>query len=215
MRAFDFHTHQKKEADCIQNVILGQRIPETGYFSLGFHPWYLKQNWQEAFQTILELESEPRLLAIGEAGFDRIKGPEIIIQKEAFEAQANLAYEWGIPLILHCVKGHDLLVEFLKNNSKSPQIIWHGWNLKPRLAKQLEDFPVSFSFGKAILEEDSNAQNWLKACPKHKIFLETDDSELEIDSIYESASLILGFSVEDLMALTEENWNRIARKNLK
>lgn len=109
-------------------------------------------------------------MAIGESGFDRLKVPEISLQKDAFYAQARAAAELGIPLILHCVKSHDLLLEYLKSEKNPPWIIWHGWNQKPELAQQLLSFPVFFSFGKHIRLPDSNAAKWLAACPLDRIF---------------------------------------------
>lgn len=214
MQFWDFHTHQARSTGAIQNAVWDQ-IPLTGYFSLGFHPWFLEENWQEHYRKLEQLAtSEKRLLAIGEAGFDRIKGPELDLQKAAFTAQAQLAYSLEIPLILHCVKAHDLLLEFLKTNRYPPSIIWHGWNLKPELAKQLLDFPVCFSFGRHLLSPESNATKWLEDCPRDRIFLETDDSAVEIGSVYQAASLILRLPVEEVPELTLANWNRISKRKI-
>lgn len=215
MQFWDFHTHQARSTGAIQNAVWDQ-TPLTGYFSLGFHPWFLEENWQEHYRKLEQLAtSEKRLLAIGEAGFDRLKGPELDLQKTAFSAQAQLAYSLGIPLILHCVKAHDLLLEFLKTAPKKlPSIIWHGWNLKPILARQLLGFPVYFSFGKHILKDQSNAVIWLQECPRDRIFLETDDSGLEIGSVYQAASLILRLPVEEVAELTLANWNRISKRKI-
>lgn len=214
MQFWDFHTHQVRSESAIQNAFGGQ-TPLDGYFSLGFHPWFLEENWQEDFQKIEQIAAtENRLLAIGEAGFDRLKGPELDLQKTAFSAQAQLAYSLGIPLILHCVKAHDLLMEFLKTAPKLPSIIWHGWNLKPILARQLLGFPVYFSFGKHILRDQSNAAIWLQECPRDRIFLETDDSGLEIGSVYQAASLILRLPVEEVAEMALANWNRISKRKI-
>jgi TatD DNase family protein len=156
--------------------------------SVGIHPWEVASNWEAAFEKIKEEAAQnPRVLAIGEAGFDRLKGPEILLQKAAFYAQASLATQLEIPLILHCVKSHDLLLEYLKSAKNPPNIIWHGWNQKPALARQLLLFPVFFSFGKHLLHPHSNAEQGLKGCPIDRIFFETDDSGL----IYQPTSLIL------------------------
>lgn len=45
-------------------------------------------------------------------------------------------------------------------------------------------------------------------------FLETDDSGLEIDSIYKAASLILRLPVEEVAELTVANWNRISKRKI-
>ena len=214
MKFLDLHSHHIKPENVIFSLTSEFEVTDSGYFSVGLHPWFLKEDWRENVKQILEIAKNPRCLAIGESGFDRLKGPEILVQKEAFQFQAELAFDLNMPLILHCVKGHDLLLEFLKREKNLPNIIWHGFNQNPRLANQLLDFPVSFSFGKALLIPDSNAAHWLKSCPLDRIFLETDDSGLEIYSIYQAASLLLQLSEEDLGNLVKENWNRISNRKL-
>ncbi len=214
MKFLNLHTHQVEPENGIFNLTPDFEIPVSGYFSAGLHPWFLKEDWRGNLEKLKEIANNPRCLAIGESGFDRLKGPEISVQKEAFRAQAELAATLGIPLILHCVKGHDLLLEFLKSSNNTPNIIWHGFNQNSKLALQLLDFTVSFSFGKALLIPDSNAAHWLKSCPLDRIFLETDDSGLDIYSIYQAASLLLQLSEEDLGNLVKENWNRISNRKL-
>ncbi|MBY5951967.1 TatD family hydrolase [Algoriphagus marincola] len=216
MKLFDIHTHRLNIPNSIFNAERDiNSLSPNQYFSIGLHPWYLYDKWEEKWSEFRNYVSNQNCLAIGEAGFDRLRGPELSIQKAALEEQANTAKTEGIPLILHCVKGHDLLLEYLKNTNSHPEIIWHGWNLKTHLAEQLLPFSINFSFGEKILDSKSNASLWLKNCPKERIFLETDNSDKEIDQIYQAASLILGLSVEDLERQVIQNWNRISSKKLK
>lgn len=183
--------------------------------SMGIHPWEVDSNWEAYFEKIKrEAAQSSCVLAIGEAGFDRLKGPDILVQKDSFYAQAWAAAELGIPLILHCVKAHDLILEYLKSAKNPPCIIWHGWNQKPELARQLLPFPVFFSFGKQILHPDSNAAKWLAACPFDRIFFETDDCELKIESIYQAASLILQLPEARLAEQVIANWNTISKRKI-
>jgi TatD DNase family protein len=183
--------------------------------SLGIHPWELDSNWERHFEKIKrEAVHNQFILAIGEAGVDRLKGPEISLQKDAFYAQASAAAELGIPLILHCVKSHDLLLEYLKSAKNPPAILWHGWNQKPELATPLLPFPVFFSFGKQLLHPGSNAAKWLAACPMDRVFFETDDSELKIESIYQAASLILQLPEARLAEQVIANWNAISKRKI-
>jgi len=46
-----------------------------------------------------------RVVAIGEAGFDRLRGGSPAVQREAFVAQSKIAEAVGKPLVLHVVKG--------------------------------------------------------------------------------------------------------------
>ena len=214
MHCWDFHTHREGQPCSI--VQAGKSTLVEGFpVSLGIHPWELDTNWERHFEKIKrEAAQNPYVLAIGEAGVDRLKGPEISLQQSAFYTQASWAATLGIPLILHCVKSHDLLLENLKSAKNPPNIIWHGWNQKPELATQLLPFPVFFSFGKHILHPGSNAAKWLAACPLDRVFFETDDSGLEIGSIYQRASLLLQLPVPSLAAQVIANWNAISKRKI-
>ena len=214
MHCWDFHTHRQGQNHSIFQAGKSTLV-EGVHVSLGIHPWDLASNWESHFEKIKrEAAQNPCVLAIGEAGFDRLKGPEISLQKVAFHAQARAAAELGIPLILHCVKSHDLLLEYLKSTMNPPCIIWHGWNQKPELAAHLLPFPVFFSFGKQLLHPSSNAAKWLAACPIDRVFFETDDSELKIESIYQAASLILQLPEARLAEQVIANWNTISKRKI-
>jgi TatD DNase family protein len=209
----DFHTHQKGSELSIFNVLPDSGIPHQ-CFSWGIHPWYLNEKWEKELEKIAASSSNPWLVAIGECGFDLIRGPEIELQIKAFTAQVNLAKKLGLPLILHCVKGAHLLQEFLKKHPDSPAIIWHGFNQNPQVAESLLTYPVYFSFGKGILKKDSNAQQWFLKCPLEKIFFETDNSDIPISEIYQQASLLLGLSTMQIADQVLENWNRISNRKM-
>lgn len=214
MQLWDIHTHQAGQPYSLYQKDSLATSGE-GVCSVGIHPWRVDLAWEEEITRIQEyVLGNKQVLAIGEAGFDRLKGPDIPLQKEAFSAQASLAARLEIPLILHCVKSHDLLLEYLKSAKNPPCIIWHGWNQKPELARQLLPFPVFFSFGKPILHSGSNAEKWLKSCPLERVFFETDDSELKIESIYQAASLILQLPEARLAEQVIANWNAISKKKI-
>jgi TatD DNase family protein len=207
----DFHTHSPGNKLGIYNLGIHEN-PADGIFSMGLHPWYLDGNWEKDIESLTEKLKDPRIVAVGECGFDLLRGPDLAIQQQAFEAQAALAKSLGLPIILHCVKGLHLLQQFVKNHSQP--IIWHGFNLNPEVAKRLLAHPVHFSFGKHLLVEHSHAQAWLKTCPLDKVFFETDNSGLPIEAIYQRASLILGLPIPRLREVELENWNRISSRKI-
>jgi TatD DNase family protein len=211
----DFHTHQSGCKSGVFSLEPNFEIPASGYFSAGFHPWFLEENWAQKIDQLQKLSLHPRCVAIGESGFDRLKGPALEVQETAFRAQTELAVERGLPMILHVVKSHDLLLRWIKNTPNRPPIIWHGFNLKVEIAKEFEKFGIFYSFGKALLNPESNASNWIKSCAPEQIFLETDDSGLNIMKIYEAASLLLHCEVEELANQVKVNWNRISTQELK
>jgi TatD DNase family protein len=105
-------------------------------------------------------------------------------------------------------------MEYLKSTKNPPAILWHGWNQKLELARQLLPFPVFFSFGKQLLQPSSNAVQWLSACPLDRVFFETDNSELEIAAIYQAASLILQLPEVVLTERVIANWNAISKRKI-
>jgi len=214
MHFWDIHTHQELQPHSIfqaGNHPMVEGVP----ISLGIHPWEVDSNWERHFENIKrEVAQNLSVMAIGESGFDRLNGPEIALQKKAFYEQASAAAELEIPLILHCVKSHDLLLEYLKSTKNPPSIIWHGWNQKPELAAQLLPFPIFFSFGRQLLHPGSNAAKWLAACPRDRVFFETDESGLEIGSIYQAASLILQLPETRLAEQAIANWNAISKRKI-
>lgn len=212
MTYLDIHTHQEPRSNRIYNLL--DKSPPNSPYSFGIHPWYLDNNWKNQINEIENKIHDPNLFAIGECGFDLLRGPEENLQVEAFMAQAKLAKKHHLPLILHCVKGLHLLQQYLKTEKNPPFIIWHGFNQKARIAQRILQFPVYFSFGEAIFKEGSNAQIWLKSCPLDRIFLETDTSEKNISSIYEQASLILCLPVQSLDRQLRENWKKISKRGI-
>jgi TatD DNase family protein len=73
---------------------------------------------------------------------------------------------------------------------------------------------VFFSFGKQLLQPSSNAIQWLSACPLDRVFFETDDSGVEIDSIYQAASLLLQLPEARLAEQVIANWNVLSNRKI-
>ncbi|EKB49497.1 TatD family hydrolase [Cecembia lonarensis] len=214
MALLDIHTHTIGNPKGIFNgLALEKAKPQP--FSLGLHPWYLKKDWKLEFFHLERHINHPSLYAIGECGFDLIKGPSTDLQLKVFIQQATLAKRFQLPVILHCVKGLHLLQQYLKTHTDPPFIIWHGFNQKVNIAQKLLIFPIFFSFGEALFKKGSNAEKWLRICPLDRIFFETDISDKNISSIYEQASLILDIPVKTLEKQVGKNWKQISKRGIK
>lgn len=190
---FDVHTHQAKE-NSILNCFPKDKIPDQ-WFSVGIHPWYL-EDIETQKKLLLEKSSLSNCKAIGEFGFDRLCGTSLELQDELFDFHFNLAHEINKPIIIHCVRGFDLLIPKIKN-STVPVII-HGFNQNEEIFNQLMKIEnVYLSFGAALLREDSNAQKALLKIEKNRFFLETDDQiERKIEEIYTKTSELLNLQIE-------------------
>lgn len=171
-------------------------------FSCGVHPWY-SENADPQLKFLSEIADDSRIIAIGEAGYDRLKGPALSVQAYVFEKQVELSEQLCKPLIIHCVKSwEELLASQKKLHPKQPWII-HGYRGKPELTKQLLDHGFMFSVNDKFNKES------VKLIPSDYIFCETDDADLNIISVYESLAESLEIQLDDLCERIEKNITEI------
>lgn len=158
-------------------------------FSCGVHPWY-SEDAQPQIEFLKEIVAEPKIIAIGEAGYDKLKGPDLITQKNIFEQQVILSEELNKPLIIHCVKAWDELLSSHRRLQPKQTWIIHGYRGKPQLTKQLLKHDFYFSVGERFNHES------LKLIPTDRLFCETDVHEVTIESIYAEAAETLEIEIE-------------------
>jgi TatD DNase family protein len=144
-------------------------------------------------------------VAIGEAGFDKLRGPDIETQYRAFEAQVKISEEIRKPLFIHCVRAWDELMPAYKRlRPKMPWLI-HGFRGSVELAMQLlaKGMYLSFWFDFVLRPESSIL---LRSLPKERIFFETDGSDADIRTIYDKVAVDLGMSVDELKTVIRRNF---------
>jgi TatD DNase family protein len=210
----DIHNHGARPAPgkfSIETLMAHEeREPEniTGLtFSFGIHPWHLNEkNHNQLIARVIKTAGNPDVAAIGEAGFDRIKGPSPELQRKTFEEQVLIAGELKKPMVIHCVRAWDELLQ--EHKCIKPKMPWliHGFRGKPDLALQLisKGMYLSFWFDFVMKPE---AVPLLKSVPKDRIFLETDGAEIDIRDIYNKVSADLGLTVDELKARIISNYN--------
>lgn len=212
MKYIDIHTHTvipKTQENRISfyNRIVGQEtlgdLSHIEMFSVGIHPWFIhsdKSN-DQLLEQLWEKAKQPEVWMIGEAGLDKLHETPLERQLYLFEQQALLAEELHKPLIIHCVKAwSELLALRKKIRPLSPWLI-HGFRGKRELAEQLLKENIYLSFG----EQFQSAALQI-AWPTH-FFLETDESKLDIQEIYEKVAAALSVPTEMLMEQIEQNFS--------
>jgi TatD DNase family protein len=148
--------------------------------------------------------AHPHVIAIGEAGFDQLRGPSHAVQRSAFFFQAELAEELGKPMVIHCVKGWDSLLKARKELNPEMNWVIHGFRGNPKLALSLVEAGFWFSLGiKGLTEEVLNV------LPAGKLLLETDDSGGSIEDIYRSCAELTGRDARVLSELIRTNFNNL------
>jgi TatD DNase family protein len=213
----DIHTHQLKDGNETVRVINrfpGQDIPAfngRNFFSVGLHPWKIKTP-EENNQDLLMMEEALELdhvIFVGECGLDKLALTDFEEQKRVFQAQAFMAEEFRTPLIIHCVKAWNEIMELLNKNKPTVPWIFHGYNGNAEISRQLSRKKALFSFGELLFRENSKAIESLRLLPLHKLFFETDDFESPVSEIFNRAAELKNVSAENLKKIVWQNFNRI------
>ena len=178
------------------------------YFSIGIHPWNANKI-EDNFFTVEHLAMNKKCLAIGEIGLDKLQGPDISIQKRAFEKQVLLSEKLKLPVILHCVKSWNE-ISMIKQKLKPIQTwVYHGFN-KVGILDEVIKTGLMISIGASIFT-NLQLQSLLVKIPNNRLLLETDDANIDIYTIYEKVSEIKKIPLSELEVIIEENFNRIFR----
>ncbi|WP_294206737.1 TatD family hydrolase [uncultured Chryseobacterium sp.] len=206
MEFFDFHHHKKDRAFGIYNLDCHDPVPDFPY-SAGIHPKDIVSGGMEMqLIQLKELASHKLCVAIGECGLDAMAEADQDVQEEIFLKQILLSNETRKPLIIHCVRKYYEVIAFRKKAEQA--MVIHGFNKKQGIANDLIRNNFYLSFGKAVLYNLS-LQDTLRRVPMNRIFLETDDADVDIGELYQKTAAIKGIPVEKLSEQIRENLAQI------
>ncbi len=206
--------HGHRQANNIQewvmmNLMASQYPPddiENGYYSVGFHPYNVGKVEEEETLNKVRLATEnPHVLAIGEIGLDKSIEAPMDDQFRIFRSQVEIAEFAELPVVLHVVRAFNEMIEFMKNHKPVVPMIIHGYNGSPEMAEQLIKAGYLLSFGQAVAADHSKIVESLALVPAERMFLETDEGDLDIREIYQFAAEVKGISTEHLRMQIFEN----------
>lgn len=222
----------KKAADIAQGYKQGV------YAAIGLHPIHLNAKLVEIekdssepsfkikgedfnYDKYKELAKKEKVVAIGEIGLDYLQKPENEEklkqfkenQKRIFLEQSKLAEEMKLPIIVHCRKAHDELLEIL--NSKNKGVIHCFTGNRTQLKKYLEK---GFYIGLNGIIFKLNLEKVIKQIPLERILVETDCPYLSpppfqgkrnkptyVKYVVEEIARIKDKSIEEISEITAQN----------
>jgi TatD DNase family protein len=202
----NIHTHSPAQPGewVIQNIHRQYHQIPASFFSAGLHPWYISKDlWKSGLSALKDAALNINMAALGECGLDKVCNTDYTLQKEVFTAQVNLANQIKKPLIIHCVRAYEDVMHLLEEQQNRVPVIFHGFNKSLTLAEKLIAKGYYLSFGKAI--ERPHMQPIFAAISMNRIFLETDDAEISIGSIYKTAAGLHNISIEELNLQLKQN----------
>lgn len=166
----DIHTHSgnvRHDAILCVDPVEKTALPEgEGLLSVGIHPWNAAGAGEDAWLRLEKWLDDPRVIAVGEVGLDKLRGPGADVQEPVFIRQAEIAARRGLPVIIHCVRYADRILNLRKKFDN--QWIWHGFRGKPEQARQLLDAGIDLSYGLKYNEES------FARTPDERRYRETD-----------------------------------------
>ena len=163
------------------------QYPGYCYPMLGLHPEEVRADWRDQLLAIsnwllaisqqLKANSQ-QPIAIGEVGLDYYWSREFEEEQlQAFEEQVRWAVELQLPLMIHCRKAQNEMVNLLKRYADDlPGGVFHCFTGNEQEARQLLEFPrFVLGIGGVLTFKKSHLPEVLPACvPLHRIVLETD-----------------------------------------
>jgi TatD DNase family protein len=206
MQYFDFHTHNKRANNAIINLFHYETPNETGQFSAGIHPWHIEQDKiVDSKNKLTRLAGNKLVQAVGECGFDKKSAVNFVTQKDLFLFHADLSEKLHKPLIIHCTGFYNELISIKKQYNPNLPWIIHGYNKNTQILQQLVASYLYFSIGGRLINNQEKMLSFLKIIPLDRLLLESDDSGIEINLIYEKVSNLLDIDINDLTIQLNHN----------
>ena len=218
LELLDIHSHRRANPGENKRVVCNVDIvdwlvhgKDEGWYSVGLHPWTITASWPDQLPLMAAAAADERVVLIGEAGLDRLRGPSMDIQIAAFTAVAALAEQVGKPLLIHCVRAFEEIL--LLHRQRQPKVVWiiHGFNKSLLLAERLLAAGFYLSFGTALLPDNGPA-SFFHQLPAGRLFLESDMAAGQLREIYARAAKLRAISVETLTEQLWNNWQQLATR---
>lgn len=213
----DIHTHStRREGFFVMNVFaqdLAYGLPDAANCTIGLHPWHLEQtDTVKCLQNLVSFAGNEKVIAIGETGLDRKISVPVDLQMEVFMAQLDMAEKAGKPVVIHCVKAYSDIIAIRKSRKWNMPWMIHWFNANLQIAEDLIHTGCLLSFGRSLLHPNGKNAEVFRQVPLEAVFLETDDAEITIESVYQKAAFLKNIPVDQLIIRIAENFDRVYLK---
>ena len=204
------HTHDKGSIKDL-SILQTEDEKHLRWNSVGIHPWYSESYTLKDVVPYFEHWSTDFTIAVGEAGVDALRGGDLVHQYDLFVEQARLAEELQLPLIIHCVRSWEWILKAYKALEPTQMWIYHGFSKKNLLSSVLNCEKIMISIGASVLSTNRD-NTWIREIPDHRLLLETDNANVDINSIYEIVSMTKAISLQDLQKQIDTNFKKTFTK---
>lgn len=195
------------------------------YATVGVHPHDAKNYNTDAGNTLRNLSSNPKVLAIGEIGLDfhyNFSPPQM--QFAAFEAQMDLAGQLGLPVVVHSRESNPEALQALRNHaSKIVGCVFHCFSGDAEFAKDVLDMGFYIGIdGPITYKASQKLREVVRMCPMDRLLIETDCPYLTpvpfrgkrnepayVRYVADEIAQVKGISIESVALATTQNADRL------
>lgn len=205
----NIHTHlHQNEGIYILNSL--DYSDKKFYYSLGFHP-NESENLNFNADIFEKQTTQLNCIAIGECGLDKNISIPLKQQITLFKKQIDISEKIQLPIIIHCVKAWNEILEIKKELKPNQPWIYHGFR-KSNLIESVLKSGCYISIGTAIIY-DQKLQQTIQNIPLKKLFLETDnDTSHSIQEVYEFIARLKHISIDELQTQIFKNFKTVFQK---
>ncbi|MCQ2958997.1 MAG: TatD family hydrolase [Bacteroidales bacterium] len=199
---------------------LAGKYPENCFPMLGIHPTSVNENFQVELNAFFEELPKREIVGIGEIGLDLYWDKTFLEeQTEVFIKQVAVAQERKLPIVTHVRKAFNETYRALRSMpSQDFKGIFHCFSGSKEEAFKVIDMGFHIGIGGVLTFKTSHLDEVVKAIPREKIVLETDDPYLTpvphrgernepayVLLVAEKLAFVLNCSVEEVIDFTTGN----------
>ena len=201
------------------SAVLALANQHTGvYAALGIHPYFLADFDDSDVQLLDDyLAAEKGIVAVGEFGLDKMVDFPFQQQLQICQQQLLLAKKYHLPVILHCRKAHNELIQLLQQVQLPRGGVIHGFSGSTQLAKQYIKLGFKLGVGGVITyPRAAKTRQAVSEVPLTSLLLETDSPDMPIAGYQGQRNEPANVTavLQTLTKLREEPEKLIAKANL-
>jgi TatD DNase family protein len=197
---------------------------EQVYASVGWHPHEADKAGVDLEQHIRNFSSNPKVVALGEAGLDYYRHRSSREnQRSVFARMVNLAVDLDKPLIVHCREAFSDTVAIIHQEGRGKvRGVFHCFSGTLEELKQVLDLDFMISYTGNITYKNSTLLPIVKATPVERLLLETDcpfmtpvpnrgkrNEPAFVPLVAAKIAEIKRLSIEDVARITRFNTHRL------
>jgi len=191
------------------------------YASIGFHPNDTDSMKDGDIDILRQMTKEPKVVAIGEIGLDYHYEHCKKTQKKCFEEHLELAFEKGLPVIIHARDSHEDVYSILKESGAGKKVggVMHCFSASAEMAVKYIEMGFHIGVGGVVTYKNGGSlREVVEIVPKNRLLIETDcpylspepnrgkrNDSRNLRYIIDKISDIWGMSHEETAGITYDN----------